>query len=309
MDQISSIETAVTNIELVAHHLTSKDAKNGGGSGGNPCLPLPSSATAASAAGAHNSSVSHSGGGGGGGGKVTLGERRASAGGGKSGGGFGAGGSAIAAGKKAGGGRNGSANTSAGSGGASSGGGGSVMSITDAVVQVEVLKEELERARVGLMLLSLSIEKLMDIVTTEPPGFCPSIFEIFTGGAITGGGGQDKPVHVQKAIGGSYTVGGKSRAIAGAGSSSSGGSNNSKKIAMPAMFNSKKRQGYETLSLDAHSTDGLVQNSTPLNSNNKGGNNGHSSSSSNSVSSTVGGISGSQLFSIEGSADDDDVYN
>jgi hypothetical protein len=51
-------------------------------------------------------------------------------------------------------------------------------SITDALVQVEALKFELERVQIGLALLGLSVEKLMDIVTVEP-ACCSSIFDLF----------------------------------------------------------------------------------------------------------------------------------
>lgn len=49
-------------------------------------------------------------------------------------------------------------------------------SITDALVQIEALRQELERVQMGLTLMCFSVEKLMDIVTTEP-ACCPSIFD------------------------------------------------------------------------------------------------------------------------------------
>ena len=49
-------------------------------------------------------------------------------------------------------------------------------SITDALVQIEALRQELERVQMGLTLMCFSVEKLMDIVRTEP-ACCPSIFD------------------------------------------------------------------------------------------------------------------------------------
>jgi hypothetical protein len=49
-------------------------------------------------------------------------------------------------------------------------------SITEALVQAEALRQELERVQMGLMLMTFSVEKLMDIVTVEP-ACCPSIFD------------------------------------------------------------------------------------------------------------------------------------
>lgn len=49
-------------------------------------------------------------------------------------------------------------------------------SITDALVQIEALRQELERVQMGLTLMCFSVEKLMDIVTMEP-ACCPSIFD------------------------------------------------------------------------------------------------------------------------------------
>ena len=51
-------------------------------------------------------------------------------------------------------------------------------SITDALLQVESLRQELERVQMGLMLMAFSVEKLMDIVTVEP-ACCPNIFDFF----------------------------------------------------------------------------------------------------------------------------------
>lgn len=49
-------------------------------------------------------------------------------------------------------------------------------SITDALVQVESLRMELERVQMGLTLMGLSVDKLIDIISTPPP-CCPSFFD------------------------------------------------------------------------------------------------------------------------------------
>lgn len=51
-------------------------------------------------------------------------------------------------------------------------------SITEALVLVEALRQELERVQVGLTLLCFSVDKLMDIVSVEP-ACCPSLFDFF----------------------------------------------------------------------------------------------------------------------------------
>jgi hypothetical protein len=51
-------------------------------------------------------------------------------------------------------------------------------SISEALVQVEALRQELERVQVGLTLLCFSVDKLTDIVSVEPP-CCPSLFDLF----------------------------------------------------------------------------------------------------------------------------------
>ena len=49
-------------------------------------------------------------------------------------------------------------------------------SITEALTQIEALRQDLERVHTGLMLMSFSVEKLMDIVTLEPT-WCAGFFD------------------------------------------------------------------------------------------------------------------------------------
>lgn len=52
-------------------------------------------------------------------------------------------------------------------------------SISDAMQQIESLKFELERAQMGLHLMQLSVNKLVDIIAT-PANCCTSMFDIIT---------------------------------------------------------------------------------------------------------------------------------
>ncbi len=48
---------------------------------------------------------------------------------------------------------------------------------TVALVQLESLRAELERVQMGLALMTLSVQKLVDIVTAPPGGGCCSLLD------------------------------------------------------------------------------------------------------------------------------------
>lgn len=97
-------------------------------------------------------------------------------------------------------------------------------SITDALVQVEALRQELERVQMGLALMTFSVEKLMDIVTAEPV-CCAGFFDFLvprTQQAI----GRDStgPYTTSQASVGQYSNGATSRQSAAGGPTNTNGS-------------------------------------------------------------------------------------
>lgn len=121
---------------------------------------------------------------------------------------------------------------------------------------------EIDKLQMGLTLVSLSVEKLTNIVTA-PPQCCPSLFELLTaaGGVTTistntanisgsytsmdgelrsGGGGA-------RGSSGSSSIGGGTKSAFGS-SSYSGNRSSSSTPTFNKLFNSNKKMGYENIS-------------------------------------------------------------
>ena len=132
--------------------------------------------------------------------------------------------------------------------------------ISEALNTVESLRMDLEKMQMGIQLLTLSVTKLTDIVTTEP-AFCGGIFEMFLGGSSQGNGPMHSPsshyrVTINRNISGNYTTGTNnilhsSSAVHKTNSNDSqtdAHSTNMKKSSFNFIANSKNRkQGYENL--------------------------------------------------------------
>lgn len=126
-----------------------------------------------------------------------------------------------------------------------------INSISDALVQVESLRLDLDRVMMGLTLMTLSVEKLVDIVTAPPPSLCGGIFDVLLLGATGAPPGAMVPSV------GSYTTSREGGSDAARRSPANGRNSGAKKIgsqALDALFNAKKKkQGYHNISASSHS--------------------------------------------------------
>lgn len=79
--------------------------------------------------------------------------------------------------------------------------------ITEALNVVESLRLDLEKLQMGVQLLTLSVTKLTDIVTTQP-GCCGGIFEMFTGASNSGlqTPSNHYRVNINRNVSGNYTT-------------------------------------------------------------------------------------------------------
>lgn len=120
----------------------------------------------------------------------------------------------------------------------------SMTGISDALVQVETLRIDLERVQMGITLLTLSVEKLKDIVADKQSSGCcggGGIFEFLLMGA---NGPSSTGSYTSNSEGGS---GRHNSALPGLGSSSGGGSGSGSRKKLADVFSSKGRQGYANL--------------------------------------------------------------
>ena len=119
----------------------------------------------------------------------------------------------------------------------------SMTGITDALVQVETLRIDLERVQMGITLLTLSVEKLKDIVADKSSSGCcgGGLFEFLLMGA---NGPSSTGSYTSSSEGGS---GRHNKPLPVSSGSSSGGGGNSGRKKLSSMFDSKAKQGYANL--------------------------------------------------------------
>lgn len=152
--------------------------------------------------------------------------------------------------------------------------------ISEALVQVETLRIDLERVQMGITLLTLSVEKLKDIVAdkSNSSGCCGSGGGIFEFLLMGSSGPSSAGSYTSSSEGGS---GRHNRSLPSSSGSSGGGGGNSNRKKLTSMFDSKAKQGYANLG-------GSADNDMDL-----------------SMSEHKEG--GSNFFSIESSMDDNDM--